>query len=133
MDCMIDTTSFRLDDGLAGLDPHADFIARVPSGIADRQALFEALRCGLELPAYFGFNWDALSDCLRDLSWIQSRRVAILHSELPAMSLKEVTKYLEVLSDCVLEWKPGEAHELIIVFPPGAREAIVGCAGRQTV
>ena len=35
-------------------------------GIADRTGLFAALASALSLPDYFGANWDALLDCLRD-------------------------------------------------------------------
>lgn len=39
------------------------------TGLRDKRALLD--RCAVEfaLPAYFGHNWDALQDCLRDLSW----------------------------------------------------------------
>jgi hypothetical protein len=33
---------------------------------------------GLRFPEYFGWNWDALSDCLRDLSWYAADRYLIL-------------------------------------------------------
>lgn len=39
-------------------------------GVRDKRALLE--RCAEEfaLPSYFGHNWDALQDCLRDLAWV---------------------------------------------------------------
>ena len=32
----------------------------------------------LKLPAYFGHNWDALNDCITDLSWMNSEGVLLI-------------------------------------------------------
>jgi|YNPBryantNP2012_1023418.scaffolds.fasta_scaffold00146_2 hypothetical protein len=37
--------------------------------IRSKAAFLEACSRALAFPAYFGRNWDALADCLRDLSW----------------------------------------------------------------
>ncbi|MFJ5550685.1 barstar family protein [Streptomyces sp. NPDC093225] len=38
-------------------------------GVRAKAALMEAFARGLRLPSWFGGNWDALADCLTDLSW----------------------------------------------------------------
>ena len=35
----------------------------------DKEDVFAALSIALRLPDWFGHNWDALADCLCDLSW----------------------------------------------------------------
>ncbi|MFD7922681.1 barstar family protein [Streptomyces sp. NPDC059740] len=37
--------------------------------VADKPAFMDACARALHLPSWFGRNWDALADCLRDLSW----------------------------------------------------------------
>ncbi|MFE6779394.1 barstar family protein [Streptomyces sp. NPDC057702] len=38
-------------------------------GAGDESTFFERCARDLDLPTWFGRNWDALDDCLRDLSW----------------------------------------------------------------
>ncbi|MFP3990041.1 barstar family protein [Streptomyces sp. E11-3] len=38
-------------------------------GAADKAAFMERCARALALPDWFGRNWDALADCLTDLSW----------------------------------------------------------------
>lgn len=35
----------------------------------DKRDLLELIATGLEFPDWFGRNWDALADCMDDLSW----------------------------------------------------------------
>lgn len=54
------------------------------AAIASKQDLMAALSDALEFPDYFGGNWDALSECLRDLgSWHQAagHAAVIEHAE----------------------------------------------------
>ncbi|MBJ7575399.1 barstar family protein [Luteimonas sp. MC1828] len=44
----------------------------------DKPALLEAMADGLLFPEWFGGNWDALADCLGDLSWLPARHGMLL-------------------------------------------------------
>ena len=43
----------------------------------DKATLFAELDRALALPDHFGHNWDALADCLTDLSWLPARHYRI--------------------------------------------------------
>lgn len=42
-------------------------------GIDDDRELLDALAVGFSFPDYFGHNWDALEESLRDLDWLPAR------------------------------------------------------------
>lgn len=56
-----------VEDAVRGTGLH---YARIElRGRADKAAVLEALSSALAFPDWFGGNWDALEDCLADLSW----------------------------------------------------------------
>jgi len=63
-------------------------LARVDlRGAGGKQALLERIARALAFPEWFGGNWDALEDCLCDLSWSKAAGHVLLfeHAEdLPA-------------------------------------------------
>jgi RNAse (barnase) inhibitor barstar len=44
------------------------------SGVRDKRAFLGRCAEEFSLPSYFGHNWDALQDCLIDLSWAPATR-----------------------------------------------------------
>jgi len=74
-----------------------DFVARVRGGIQSKEELFDELASKLNLPAYFGRNWEALDECLSELDWLPGKRIAILHDGAPHLSRRELVIYLSIL------------------------------------
>lgn len=78
----------RADEILDATRGSALQVSRIDlSGAADKQALMERIARALEFPSWFDGNWDALEDCLTDLSWSKaSGHVLLLEgaAELPA-------------------------------------------------
>ena len=101
-----------------------DFAAMIPRDIGSKEALFERLARTLGFPDYFGKNWDALSDCLRDFHWREERRIVIAHAELPGLEASDVKTYLEILSNAVEDWRRSGDRDLIVVFPRDARRTV---------
>ncbi|MFD7628527.1 barstar family protein [Streptomyces sp. NPDC059851] len=49
------------------------YVARLDGReMRDTDAVFQQFYDGLRLPDYFGWNWNALHDCLRDLNWLSA-------------------------------------------------------------
>jgi hypothetical protein len=98
------------------------FVATIPRGITDKAILFDAYASSVMVPEYCG-NWDALLDCLRDLSWIEEPRVVVLHDDVPALPAGDLRKYLYVLMTSV-EDQQGNGHTITPVFPSNAEATV---------
>jgi len=61
------TTPPRPDTSPA--DAHLDVRIDL-AGCTDKATLLARFAAALHFPDWFGHNWDALSDCLTDLSWL---------------------------------------------------------------
>ena len=99
-------------------------VGRVPARIADPKALLRAVADALSFPAYFGENWNALFDCLRDFHWTDRRNIVLVHEDVPHIPGDELKVYLEVLRDAAADWKAGDPHELVILFDERSRDAV---------
>ncbi|MET9414759.1 barstar family protein [Streptomyces klenkii] len=55
------------------------FVARLDgAAMADSDGVFEQFWDRLRFPDYFGWNWNALLDCLRDLNWLPADRYLLV-------------------------------------------------------
>jgi hypothetical protein len=55
------------------------YVARLDGeAMADPDGVFTQFWEHFRLPGYFGWNWDALYDCLRDLRWLQADRYLVV-------------------------------------------------------
>jgi hypothetical protein len=114
------------------------FLARINPEIEVTDQLICSLCYLLWFPGYFGFNWDALYECLRDFEWMRWRKIIIIHEVLPQLPRKDLEIYLEILHDSVGTWRSDprymNEHELEVVFPSDSYDTIneiITCAARQ--
>ena len=102
-----------------------DFTVKISATLNTKKTLLKEFAQQAKFPDYFGGNWDAFHECIRDLSWIKQKRLVIIHSGLPlSNSEKDLKIYLYLLHDALRDWKPDESHEIVIVFPDNFREKI---------
>ena len=75
------------------------------SGVTGKEELLDRVSKALQFPDYFGRNWDALTDCLADLSWIESRGHVLLFEDAQALAASERSALTEVLAATAETWK----------------------------
>lgn len=90
--------------------------ARLAKGIRNFDELMIALYHVLSFPGYFGFNWNALSECLCDFHWVTEKKIVLIHARLPDIPDEQLQTYLKILSEAVLYWRPEGEHEFEVIF-----------------
>jgi hypothetical protein len=81
-----------------------------------KEQLLRQLADCLAFPDYFGGNWDALIDCLSDLSWLHAPETVIDHAGLPNLGPNDLRLYLECLIDASARRTPEMIPQLRILF-----------------
>ena len=104
-------------------EPDPQSLIVVVTRVRTKTELLDVLRHGLAVPSWFGHNWDALHEGLRDLSWVPVRNVVLCHVAIPELPIAELKTYLGILSESVANpFTPD--HSLRVVFPPGSEPII---------
>jgi len=116
----------------AGDHPEEGRIVRIGAYEDGKKGVLESLGRQLDFVSYYGEkwgrNWDALLDCLRDLSWIPEKTISITHEKLPSLSSSDLKAYLDVLNDAIeTQAKRGE-HSLLVFFPDQEKEKLSAIA-----
>jgi RNAse (barnase) inhibitor barstar len=116
------SSRFLFVDDLPPEEFESALVVQIPPWIVNKIELLQILAEGLNFPDYFGWNWDALDECLRDLSWIKSPYDIVLwHRGIPFMpGSDERATYLDILKVTVESWQLEREHRLTIVFPVSA-------------
>jgi hypothetical protein len=113
----LNRSGVRFGERGSELDPKRIEV-RIPAGIRTKRELLEVLDKGLSLPDYFGMNWDAFNEVIRDLSWLPPGQVVLVHSDVPlAGDPHNQGKYLAILSDATARWMNVKERDLLVTFP----------------
>lgn len=81
-------------------------LARIDlGGVAARDALLAAIAAALDFPEWFGGNWDALEDCLADLSWSKAAGHVLLIEGAAGLPADERGILVDILGSVAASWK----------------------------
>jgi RNAse (barnase) inhibitor barstar len=83
--------------------------------------VFGVLAKSLDFPDWFGRNWDALEDCLSDLSWRQARGYVLLFRDFEALDQDQLGILIDVLASSAEFWA-GRGKPFFAVFIDPARK-----------
>lgn len=86
-----------------------DFAAVVVdlAGCTDKEDALARLAAALKFPDWFGGNWDALADCLADLSWWPAAGYLLLLEHAAAWRAAEPEAFdttLEIIEEAAQAW-----------------------------
>jgi RNAse (barnase) inhibitor barstar len=97
--------------GEAGLDVIALSLAEARG----KEDLMKTLAEVLGFPDWFGANWDALEDCLSDLSWREAPGWVLVFRDSDALPRDDLGVLLEVLRSAAQFWA-GRGRPFFAVF-----------------
>lgn len=98
------------------------FIARMQGlEMSDADGVFNQFYENLYLPSYFGWSWNALRDCVEDLSWISATRYRLIIDDADsvlASSPDERRTLFRILSGTAEYWarKPDFPEKAKVTF-----------------
>ena len=71
----------------------------------------------LKFPSYFGYNLDALFECLRDLEWLESQKTAVLIQQYQTLEGKKLSgPLLSILKDTHDYWRRQGIKFDVVIF-----------------
>jgi hypothetical protein len=122
-----ENSPFKFVENIAAYQPANSLVARVPRAARGKQKLLGVLAQQLSFPNYFGWNWDALEECLRDLSWLSEvKQISIVHEAVPLSPRGEQLKtYLQILAVAIRRRSETPGPRLEVVFPDELRALIL--------
>ncbi len=91
--------------------------------LTNKMAMIDAVADALAFPDYFGRNWDALEECLLDLSWRPGSLVLLIdNAQVPEQRAPaDWREFLEILHDAARFWK--KEGRVFSVFLQGSHAA----------
>lgn len=91
-------------------------------GCNGKRDLLQRIATALAFPAEMGHNWDAVSDCMRDLGWLPERSytLAFVHGgDLRTASRDAFDTLLDVLEQAATAWAGRAIPFRVFVAVPG--------------
>ena len=110
----------RADEILDAVQGSALRVARISLGGATGKAvLMERIARALGFPEWFGGNWDALEDCLTDLSWLDAGGHVLIFEGTQAIAADDSGVLGDILASAASYWAE-RGRPFFAVFVGGA-------------
>jgi len=95
----------------------SEFVIKVIDGskCKRRSDLFSELAHLFEFPSYFGYNWDALDECITDLEWMPGRGYVLLIKHADQLLSEDVQEsyaiFIGIMKKAGEEWSIPQGGE----------------------
>jgi RNAse (barnase) inhibitor barstar len=88
--------------------------------IKNKQDILETFKQIFRFPDYFGYNWDALEECINDLNWLNSKAYLLILINPDKMQLTEQDFQLlfSILLNSANNWKQGRYYNSNFITHP---------------
>jgi hypothetical protein len=115
---------YRAKDASAireALSSHADRVVQIATH-QGKDALLASMAKALSFPDWFGANWDALEDCLTDLSWLASQpRVLLFTGPIDSETSRQL---VEVLAAAAKFWREQKVPFFAVFVDPEGKTGL---------
>jgi RNAse (barnase) inhibitor barstar len=99
--------------------------------VTEKISLLRRIAASLGFPAWFGENWDALEDCLTDLSWREAQGHVLVFEGFQFLSAGDVGVLIDVLITAAEFWA-GQGKPFFAVFIDPDRVLMVADLYQET-
>lgn len=82
------------------------FVARIDDNvhITSKEVLMKRFDLACQFPDYFGFNWDALKDCLADFSWQPAKGYILIFESPQELNISDARILRDIVNEVSKLW-----------------------------
>ncbi len=122
---ILQTASTSTDLGKLVADRGLEVFPVNGKNVRTKERFLTVLAEALQFPDYFGFNWDALEDCLTDLSWFAAEGFVIAYDYFGVLARHdpdEADTALDILVDSAEYWRNQGKFFVVLLDETGGSE-----------
>ncbi len=98
------------------------------SRVVDKRMLLEETAKAMAFPDYFGHNWDALEECMTELTWIEGEGCVLLYDHVALLAAQHAevwATFYAILQSAVAYWQERSRPFSVLLRNTGAIEQSV--------
>ena len=82
-----------------------------------KTALLQRLAAALGFPQWFGGNWDAVEDCLKDLSWLPAPGWLVVLEGCDLLRREDLSVLTDILAESAQYWSEHDRRFYAVLVP----------------